>query len=260
MGDRVSFGGLNVGRQGFPFLIRPPISETTGDGTIYPVSFTREEAVLLFWRTKALRCSFTDVFFEFRRFNGIGSGISTTTLTASGDVDLPLIFENPPVLAATTELKLCTSIGISSESGILSGPIVTVSPPSPPGTPSGQVTITIDIAGPWLVVAGLIYPPINIFSTIQAQGIGVAAAEFNNLIPAIGPNEELITRPITILGKTFNIYATRSDVGLEPAQLPEYDSVAFDIDISGGEYWPYADNDGSPMYDTTTGAALISSF
>jgi len=102
---------------------------------------------------------------------------------------------------------------------------------------------------PMLEYDGMFYPFIFLFLGAVFVGIDPTPGEDEFVSSICNPFGS--TETIDVFGKTLTLYrdgATGANV-----------SVSI-TDVECSEYLPYADNNGDPMYDTTTGEPLISAF
>jgi len=273
MADRQSYGGFEAGRWGFPWrpeitLSQPEVTSPTvaewdgityftndlfttypsqsdteylpvvGTGTFYPIALTRAEAMAWYWKIRTI-----DIAGSVSATNGVDT-VSASDPTSSISADWTRQFEK--------WVRVPISEQYTGGEAVINGEIRCEIVFSIWGANMGDVQdfgeLTSDFH-PMLEYNGMFYP--FIFLMLGAALVGVDPApsetEFVYSIAVDG----FATETIDIFGKTLTLYRGGGGGSSVSALI---------TDIECSEYLPYADNNGDPMYDTTTGAALISAF
>jgi len=213
-----------------------------GDGTHYPIGMTLDHLMELYWRWKTMHIDITSVYKPY-------DGETSTTITSTHDAGRyvtvnnnaqPVDHERQLILPADWEVD--ETAAVNSPSGY-----------------EHQITLTIFDA----TVGGRsvkfhnnqYYPYIRAEITLQDQQDGSAHTRYSEYLTPVDtsdPNLDLDTSSHIKMsdGTEYTLpmigYGEAGEVLLKP----------FTMVISASEYFPHAKPNGSPKYDTITGAKL----
>lgn len=114
----------------------------------------------------------------------------------------------------------------------------------------GGTNIAADAENTMIHNAGLFYPICGFYCLIggsnddEGYGFEVSTADLDT-------GTYVDVGKITVDGNEIRVYVTSfSDSGIDTG------SVVVDLIVAPSEYWPYANSNGDPVYNTSTGATL----
>lgn len=231
-------------------------------GLAFAHGFTRDELMKIMWRVKKWH-----VTGSFGASDGLGHSFSVTVdlrLTMVDVSNVPVLDELGPIYRALPEQES----GGGFPGWMFLGNLVACYQDDSTGTANNLTDTSYVIDNPsalsfgslslmWDPITNLFYwrrPPLGLSIVLRGATTHGVAAEIFTAYPLPGaPEPVTITLTPTII-PPITLVTEVAQGGWPPG------SVSGSIDILAEEFWPYANSNGDPVYDTTDGHQLTNPF
>jgi hypothetical protein len=253
--SRVDFaGGTTLGRDHFPWEVPNGPSAGVYPDNYYPLILSLDDALKWTWLVKKWQFS-GQIEFDITRNSDSSTGhfVATYDFTISqygGAGDTELIVENQTVV-----LHGAVTFGIDSSS-ITNGF---------PGTPDPIFFENgmgiLDVTYPSIVWKGAdqLRPEIDHTSIIEGNPDPSPSGNFffiqlSTVKNKAGSDGSPISNGFLIDGHAINLYYWLD------TDSCSFSNITSTLSLAPLEYWPYANSNGDPVYNTSTGAQLVDPF